>query len=57
MLLYSISCLLDAVDGQAARYYDQCNTATNDVLSRDTRKRLFDGLTLCRKTNALLYLV
>ncbi|KAF9965556.1 CDP-diacylglycerol-inositol 3-phosphatidyltransferase [Mortierella alpina] len=25
MVLYSISCLLDAVDGQAARYYDQCS--------------------------------
>ncbi|KAG0328719.1 CDP-diacylglycerol-inositol 3-phosphatidyltransferase [Dissophora globulifera] len=25
MVMYSISCLLDAVDGQAARYYDQCS--------------------------------
>ncbi|ORZ16696.1 CDP-alcohol phosphatidyltransferase-domain-containing protein [Lobosporangium transversale] len=25
MLMYSISCLLDAVDGQAARYYNQCS--------------------------------
>ncbi|KAF9324880.1 CDP-diacylglycerol-inositol 3-phosphatidyltransferase [Podila minutissima] len=25
MFLYSLSCLLDAVDGQAARYYDQCS--------------------------------
>ncbi|KAG0336204.1 CDP-diacylglycerol-inositol 3-phosphatidyltransferase [Podila humilis] len=25
MVLYSISCLLDAVDGQAARYYNQCS--------------------------------
>lgn len=24
MVMYSVSCLLDAVDGQAARYYDQC---------------------------------
>ena len=24
MALYIISCLLDAVDGQAARYFDQC---------------------------------
>ncbi|KAF9150858.1 CDP-diacylglycerol-inositol 3-phosphatidyltransferase [Linnemannia schmuckeri] len=25
MVMYSLSCLLDAVDGQAARYYDQCS--------------------------------
>ncbi|KAG0211966.1 CDP-diacylglycerol-inositol 3-phosphatidyltransferase [Mortierella sp. GBA30] len=25
MVMYSISCLLDAVDGQAARYYNQCS--------------------------------
>ncbi|KAG0035769.1 CDP-diacylglycerol-inositol 3-phosphatidyltransferase [Podila clonocystis] len=25
MFLYSLSCLLDAVDGQAARYFDQCS--------------------------------
>ncbi|GJJ77821.1 CDP-diacylglycerol--inositol 3-phosphatidyltransferase [Entomortierella parvispora] len=25
MFMYSLSCLLDAVDGQAARYYNQCS--------------------------------
>ncbi|KAI8599763.1 hypothetical protein EDD21DRAFT_152457 [Dissophora ornata] len=27
MIMYSISCLLDAVDGMAARYYGQCKPA------------------------------
>ncbi|KAI1316383.1 CDP-diacylglycerol-inositol 3-phosphatidyltransferase [Mortierella claussenii] len=48
MLMYSISCLLDAVDGQAARYYDQCSKF-GAILDMVTDSSLTSGATSHKK--------
>ncbi|KAF9392536.1 CDP-diacylglycerol-inositol 3-phosphatidyltransferase [Podila verticillata] len=58
MLLYSISCLLDAVDGQAARYYDQCSkfgAVLDMVTDRCTTACLLCYLASAYPTYAVLF--
>ncbi|KAG0364055.1 CDP-alcohol phosphatidyltransferase-domain-containing protein [Gamsiella multidivaricata] len=58
MLMYSISCLLDAVDGQAARYYDQCSkfgAVLDMVTDRCTTACLLCYLASVYKPYALIF--
>ncbi|KAF9185890.1 CDP-diacylglycerol-inositol 3-phosphatidyltransferase [Haplosporangium sp. Z 767] len=58
MVLYSISCLLDAVDGQAARYYDQCSkfgAVLDMVTDRCTTACLLCFLASAYKPYALIF--
>ncbi|KAG0355442.1 CDP-diacylglycerol-inositol 3-phosphatidyltransferase [Podila minutissima] len=58
MFLYSLSCLLDAVDGQAARYYDQCSkfgAVLDMVTDRCTTACLLCYLASAYKSYAILF--
>ncbi|KAF9970515.1 CDP-diacylglycerol-inositol 3-phosphatidyltransferase [Modicella reniformis] len=58
MVMYSISCLLDAVDGQAARYYDQCSkfgAVLDMVTDRCTTACLLCYLASAYPTYALVF--
>ncbi|KAK3808405.1 MAG: CDP-alcohol phosphatidyltransferase-domain-containing protein [Benniella sp.] len=58
MVMYSISCLLDAVDGQAARYYDQCSkfgAVLDMVTDRCTTACLLCFLASAYPTYALVF--
>ncbi|KAG0317299.1 CDP-diacylglycerol-inositol 3-phosphatidyltransferase [Linnemannia gamsii] len=58
MFMYSLSCLLDAVDGQAARYYDQCSkfgAVLDMVTDRCTTACLLCYLAAVYPTYALVF--
>ncbi|KAG0050902.1 CDP-diacylglycerol-inositol 3-phosphatidyltransferase [Gryganskiella cystojenkinii] len=58
MFLYSVSCLLDAVDGQAARYYNQCSkfgAVLDMVTDRCTTACLLCYLAIAYEPYALVF--